>query len=162
MVSLYDLTTEFAEAYERFENAETDFEREEAEKAMALINQDKNTKYANCCAYYKNLQIDLDSIVGVIYELRKKEERAKKRLESFKNYMQMCTVPGEKWSNSIHSIGWRKSVSVEVPDEDLVPAQYQREKVSYTVNKELIKQDIESGAELSFASLVTKQNLQIR
>jgi hypothetical protein len=49
---------------------------------------------------------------------------------------------------------------VEITGE--VPEQYQRVKLEREADKKQIGDDLKSGAEFSFARLVTKQSLQIK
>lgn len=93
-------------------------------------------------------------------ELQAIEERIENKLkESVSNAMQLYGI--DKVDTPTMKLSFRKSESVEIIDEKLIPAQYlvpQPAKIS----KSMIKDAIKSGSEVPGASITTNFNLQIK
>ena len=59
-------------------------------------------------------------------------------------------------------VSFRKSVAVSIDDEKALPADFVVETVTTKPDKTAIKKAIQSGQEVSGASLVENRNLQIK
>jgi hypothetical protein len=74
-----------------------------------------------------------------------------------------CNLPeGEKWVKGVHSIGWRKSESVKVIDDILIPTAYMRETITYEADKQKIKTALKAGEIIPGTTLEIKNNIQIK
>lgn len=106
---------------------------------------------------------DLEGVV----ELHRKEERRLKerrekieaRLEQLKGWLSRTLPAGEKWTDGIHSLTWRRSVSVEADTSKLT---YDYLRVEYSPDKAKIKRDLEAGIAVEGARLIEKNNIQIK
>ena len=57
---------------------------------------------------------------------------------------------------------FRKSIAVEVYDEQLIPAEYVRIKTETTPDKKALADALKQGADIAGAALVERQSLQVK
>lgn len=161
MISLYAINGLYAGILHSASQAETPEEEQQLLEQYMAIDQERNEKLANCCAYFRNLEIEIDAYKLEINRLKERKERLESKLARFESYLADC-LAGEVWEDGTHSIKWRKSEHIEVLDEDQVPAAYCRRKVTYEVDKVVAKKDIKSGATVPGLELREEYNLQIK
>lgn len=147
-----------------------DFETGEVidpEKLNAL-QMEREEKIEKVALWYKNLISDAAAIKAERDNLSEREAVMRNKAESLKKWLAYA-LNGEKMSTSRVAISFRKSESVEIDNEEEVIAFAQTNNrddlLSYkapTVNKTAIKAAIKDGFNVSGASLVEKQNIQIK
>lgn len=157
---LYELTSA-AKNYIYLTMSEDEDLRRTAEDGLLAIREVIDDKVADCCAAVKNLRATSAVLAAEIERLTAKKKFVEERLEWLEHYVGLC-LDGQKWSNGIHTIGWRKSEAVEIPDIDLVPLQYKRSKTEWIPDKKAIALDLKNGATLSWARLQARNNIQIK
>ena len=165
MTTLYEISADMRRALHALEVAQESGDAHEYEAAMAALSKlemDKHEKLGACCAYYRELEADCAAIEVEISRLEERQKAAKKRLAEWKEYIGYNLGAGEKWKNNFFSLSWRPSEAVEIQDEKLIEEFYWREKTVRTVDKKAITQDIKCGATVTGATLVVKNNLQIK
>ena len=106
---------------------------------------------------------DLGNLIEVheneISRLKERRDILEARYDRLKAWLANSLPQGQKWSDGIHSLFWRKSVSVDVEPEKL-PIEYS--KIEYRADKTLIRKELEAGAEIPGARLLEKMNLIIK
>ena len=68
----------------------------------------------------------------------------------------------EKMQTEINELSYRKSEAVILTDEEAIPSEYKKEKLTISVDKTEIKKAIKAGTEVPGAIIETRQNLQIK
>lgn len=123
----------------------------------------KDEKLANCVGYIKNLKALQYAIDEEAKTLKTKSASLDNKIESLERYISFF-VGGDKWTNGVHSISFRKSESVDITDETIVPAEFKEvvttEKISKTKIKDFLKLNPENKVE--GVVLVVKNNIQIK
>jgi len=106
---------------------------------------------------------NIDSIDAEISRLAKRKNQIAKAVDSVENYMTylLNTHADKKVKTDLFTFGFRKSKSVSIADENLIPDEYVIVKNTRSPDKTRIKAAIESGDVVTGASIVEKQNLQI-
>ena len=164
-LSLYEITDEMAQV----------------EKAIYdTLDQETGEVNGDLVEIYKNLQIaQEDKLKGYIDVINKSDDivelglkeidRIKKVIDRHKNLQErlrgtlaQVLEVGKKYDLGLHQIAWRKSEAVEIDNEELLPKEYLKEKITYTPDKTAIKEAIKSGKEVQGAKLVKRNNLQIK
>lgn len=137
------------------------------EKLNAL-QMERGEKIEKVALWYKNLLSDAAAIKAERDNLSKRETAMKNKAESLEKWLTYA-LNGEKMSTPRVAISFRKSESVEIQDEEEVisfaQANNRDDLLSFkapTVNKTAIKAAIKDGFYVSGASLVEKQNIQIK
>lgn len=120
----------------------------------------KTRKVENIACWIKNLQAEVEAYKKEEEGFRLRRKQAENRIESLKRYLTNW-VAGEKIETDRCKVNWRKSVSVEIQDENQVPEDYKKEKVIVNIDKVSIKKALTGGEEVPGASLLEKQNIQI-
>ena len=164
-LTLYELSEEMKAAEEAImayaEEHDGDITECPFNEILEKLEGEKEQKCLNIAAWYKNLIGEAKAIEAEKKTLYAREKANKNKAERLKNYIEEHIKPGTKLSDSRIQIGWRKSEQVFIEAEpDTLPPQYQR--VSIEPDKTKIKEELKKGADLPFASLITKQNLQIK
>ena len=151
MTSLIDPETGELKDYEAFE-----------ELSMA-----REEKIDNMAKWVLDLEAEAKVVKERADELAKRAQSAKKKAERLKEYLQEY-LAGEKRKTADYTIGYRRTESVEITDEDRAIAwlmehdedalTYQQPKISKTAVKEILK----SGREVPGAELVERQSMSVR
>lgn len=158
MATLYEL-----------DNAIANFEFEIDEETGEILNADdldkleleREKKIENVALWYKNLKSDAEAYKREKDLFAEKERVTKNKMESLKSYLNYA-LHGEtfKAESGRVQVTYRKSKSVEVASEFdderfLIPQEPK-------VDKTAIKKAIESGEEIVGATIIEKQNIQIK
>ena len=153
--SLYEITREYLEAFDRLEVDEETGEilNFEAVDALAGVFEEK----AESVAFIGSLKTEESSLA----ERRKSAER---KVDNMKKYLASCldAAGREKVETAKVRVSFRKSVAVSIDDEGALPADYIVETVSTKPDKTAIKKAIQAGQEITGASLVENRNIQIK
>lgn len=164
MTSLYIISEDFRFLLQQYDEALSEEERVEIERQLNLIQGEKENKFDNSCAYIKNLDGFITMLESEIAQLTAKKKSLENKQAGFKRYLASCCLKGEKWTNGLHSIGWRKSEAVEIPDEEKVPIQFKQIKTEIVCNKKAIKEHIEENPNepIDWAFIKKSNNIQIK
>ena len=111
--------------------------------------------------WIKNLQAEAEAVKKEKDAMAERQKRLEKKAESLKNYLAYA-LAGEKFSTPRIAMSWRKSESVNIPDEALLDDRFVNITLIKKPDKKLIKDTLKAGREVPGAELVTKQNLQIK
>lgn len=130
--------------------------------ALDALTLDRTRKIENVGCYIKNLAVDSAALKA---ESKKMTERARiidNKIESLKGYLNHA-IEGEKFSTTNVAISWRRSESVDIISDALVPDEYCNiEQVTVRKpDKAAIKAALKAGEDVSGAALIKKQNVQI-
>ena len=103
----------------------------------------------------------IDAEIKRLGELKKSRLKTIDRLETtVSNAMQLYQI--EKLETPTLKISFRKSESVEIDNEGDIPAQFLKEKITYTIDKVAIKEAIKKGEVVIGARLQQNKNIQIK
>lgn len=156
MANLYELNKQIA-----------DFEFQIDEETGEILNADeldtiqmeRDEKVENIALWIKNLSADADAYKKERDAFAEKERLAKAKMERLKAYL-ADTLNGDKFQTNRVTISYRKSDTVDIVDQSLLPLMYFRQEPK--VDKAGIKKALKAGREVSGARLIEKQNLQIK
>lgn len=121
---------------------------------------EKDTVIENIACWYKELETDADGIDAEIKRLQDRKKAKKNKAEQLKKVL-ADELAGKKFETSKCAMSFRKSTSVAVDNEDIIPSGYlvaQKPKVDKTA----IKKALNAGIEVAGCRLETKNNLQIK
>ena len=157
MANLYELTY----ALETFD-FEIDEETGEILNADELeaIELERDEKIENIALWIKNLASDAEAYKREKDNFAKKEQTAKKKIDSLKSYLTMC-LAGEKFKTDRVQISWRKSEAVEILDPAKIPEGWlvpQEPKL----DKAGIKAALKDGEEIPGVTLKENNSIQIK
>lgn len=167
MNSLYEISNELREVYNKLENGEG-IDQETGEISPELVNalelsqQNLQAKGIDIGYVIKSFDDEIDLYDREIKRLTERkqtlknaQERVKNNLKSAMEEFGIVEIKGQTLK-----INFRKSESVEVDNVDLLDDKFKRIKVE--ADKTAIKQAIKNGEQVVGARLVENNNLQIR
>ena len=168
-MKLYELVQEDQKLNELFLSAidEETGEIKDSKTLEELETELKNAlteKSAGIIKIFRNKEADLETLETEIERLTVLKKRMKKDIENFKEYIKfnMEKMSLKKIETNLGKLSLRESTSTDVFDEELVPKEFMREKITYEPEKEKIKKSLKSGEEVPGARLIIKTSLSIK
>lgn len=167
MQTLYEISNELREVYNKLENGEG-IDLETGELSPELVNAlevsqaNLQAKGVDIGYVIKSFDDEIELYDREIKRLTERKQALKNAQERVKNNLKtameefgIVEIKGQTLK-----ISFRKSESVEVENVDLLDDKFKRVKVE--ADKTAIKQALKSGEEVKGARLVENKNLQIR
>ena len=129
------------------------------------INQEQLEQKARGYGFVvKQMESDvtiIDAEIKRLNELKKARLKTIDRLETtVSQAMQLYQI--NRLETPTLKISFRKSESVEIDDESAISFAYLKEKITYTIDKAMIKEAIKKGEVVAGARLQQNQNIQIK
>ena len=67
-----------------------------------------------------------------------------------------------EFNTDLYKLSYRKSEAVEIINEQAIPQEFMKEKITTAPDKTAIKEALKNWQEIPWATIITKQNLQIK
>lgn len=160
--SLFQITTEARELASALIEGELS---EELESALVINQNQLQEKAINYCYAIKSIEYDIDIIDAEIKRLQGLKTSRSNAIDRMKSsVLEAMTIYGiEKIESPTLKLSVRLNPeSVEIINEYQIPECYRKEKVTVSIDKMLIKEDLKSGLEVSGTVLVRNRSLQIK
>lgn len=163
-LSLYNITNNFITLFEKAENGElTAEEVQQQGNDLALALKNKST---SIIGYVRNSELMSEAIKSEIERLTVMKKTVDNRIDKFKEYVKenMQHLNLEKIETELGILSVAKNpASVEIYDESLITDEYKKEKVTISIDKTAIKNDLKLGKEVQGARLIEdKTSLRIK
>lgn len=151
------------------DKAIADFEFEVDEETGELLNVQelddlqmaREQKIENVGLYIKNLEAEADAVEHQEKIFADRKKRIRKKIEGLKGFLGYA-LNGQKFKTDRVEMSFRKSESVLIKDEYLIPDEYCEFTMVRKPNKKNLKDALKKGKELMGVELVEKQNISIR
>ena len=124
------------------------------------LQMDRIEKIRNIACYIKNLRSDAAAYDEEAKTFAARKKAAQGKADSLTAYLSSM-LNGEKVKDKEYSISWRKSESVNITDDSLLPDTYLVPQ-SPKVDKVGIKAALKAGTAVTGAELAEKNNIQIK
>ena len=125
------------------------------------LNLARDDKIEGISLWIKNLEAEKEAVKHEKDNFADREKRLGKKIESLKGYLTYA-LDGQKFSTPKVAVSFRKSESVLVKDEYLVPDSYCEYTMVRRPNKTMLKEALKKGTEIMGVELVEKKNVQIK
>ncbi len=164
MMNLYNLSKEYQEAFEEltsYEEFSDDMIRDTLE---GLVGELKD-KMINLASFIKSLEAEEECLNNALQNMEIRRARMDDKIESLNNYLQqnMENSNIKDISCPWFDIKIRKNPpSVHVLDEFCIPKEYIIEKIVTQIDKEAIKNAINSGLDVPGAEIIQLNRLVIK
>ena len=169
MANLYQLTQEQLRLYDKLSSEDAiNKETGEVDETLAeelMINQEElDNKIIGTTLVYKQLLVDAEMIDAEIDKLAERSARIKNNAKYIKSRLEnsLLNLGIMKFDNPKFVIGFRKSVKVEIKDENLIPKEFMKTKISVEPSKKEIADALKNGQDVAGAYLMESQNIQIK
>lgn len=151
------------------DKALADFEFEIDEESGEILNaadldelqMAREDKIEGISLWVKNLEAEKEAVKHEKDNFADREKRLGKKIDSLKGYLTYA-LDGQKFSTPKVAISFRKSESVLIKDEYLIPDEYCEFTMVRKPNKKNLKDALKHGKELMGVELLEKQNISIR
>lgn len=121
----------------------------------------RNDKIEGISLWIKNLEAEKEAVKHEKDNFADREKRLGKKIESLKGYLTYA-LDGQKFSTPKVAVSFRKSESVLVKDEYLVPDNYCEYTMVRRPNKTMLKDALKKGEEIMGVELLEKRNISIK
>ena len=165
MNSLYDISQEYQEAFTFLSDPANMFDEELIENSLAAIKDDFDTKATNIVNFANNLVSSNDAIDAEIKRLQALKKQRVNKSNGLKEYLKrsMEATGITEISCPLFTIKIRNNPpAVVVDNEDSITGDYIKEKVTYSIDKIAIKNDIKAGKEVAGCHLESSTKLSIK
>lgn len=137
---------------------------ENINEQLEALTVERAKKLENIVLYIKNLTALADDIKQEEKNLKARRESIEKKAESLIKYVSDSMLKnGESaMESSRYKLSFRRSESVEIVDESLIPKKFKAKEIVFKIQKAEIKKALKSGIKVKGAELLEKQNLQIK
>ena len=127
------------------------------------LNLERTTKIENLALFAKELMVEIDAIKEEANTLKERAKVKENKLEDIKSYLSFILRDNceTRFETPRTLLSFRKSEVVEI-DESKLPKKYMKKKIELSPDKVGIRKLLKSGVLVRGASLVEKQNLQIK
>lgn len=159
-LSLYSISERFLELFNRDDLTEEEFNEQGNELALMLQN-----KAESLVGYNYTLESNKNVVKQEIERLTNIYKAIEKQQEKFGKYVKdnMEKLNLSEINTPIGKIKIKKNpVSVEITDESLIDEKYMTEKITKTISKTKIKEDLEKGIEVKGANLIQKTKVDFK
>jgi predicted nucleic acid-binding Zn-ribbon protein len=159
--SLFQIQSELMSLFNAIEEAEGEITQEQSEQ-LTITRGELQQKGLNYVHYIKKLEQDLE--LAKVYEEQIKSWKNKKTkmIERLKDALLDAVKIHGTIETDIFKISTRKSESVEVNDEQIIPMYYFSSKLVKTLDKAKVKEDIKKGETIPGVELRENKNLSIK
>jgi hypothetical protein len=163
-MKLYEITNEVQSI---FNNISEDGELlQEHLDNLDALQQEFEYKAVSVAAYIKNIEAEETMIAEAIKEMASRKSKLTNKIQSPSDYLQFNL---QKLSiNEIKTSPYFKirlktcPPSVDVFDENLIPAEFWREKTTTSVDKIMLKEVLNEGVDVPGATIQRKIKLEIK
>lgn len=146
-----------------------DFEFEIDEETGEILNPNaleelemaREQKIENVGLYIKNLEAEADAVENQEKIFADRKKRIRKKIEGLKGFLGYA-LDGQKFKTDKVEMSFRKSESVHITDEYLIPDEYKLFTVVKKPDKKVLKDALKKGKEIMGVELIEKQNIQIK
>lgn len=146
-----------------------DFEFEIDEETGEILNAEeldalqmaREDKIEGVGLWIKNLEAEAAAVKAEKDNMADRQKRLERKAESLKRYLAYA-LDGQKFSTPKIALSWRRSESVVITDEALLPENCLNVTIVKKPDKKVIKDALKAGKEIMGAELVERNNLQIK
>lgn len=137
---------------ETLEVLEKDFQKQLATKAEGIVKVLREQK------------VDIERVEAEIERLEGIKKRLKKYHENFKKYIKynMTQLDKKKIETPLGNLTLTQTTATEIYDEEIIPKEFLKEKVTYSVSKTDVKKALQEGKEVAGARLIMNTSLNIK
>ena len=128
---------------------------------LDALNLAKDEKIENVCLWIKNLEAEADAIKTEEKNLEARRKSKENKVKSLKGYVSYA-LGGKKFETPRVAVSYRKSESVKIDDDYVIPDKWCELSVLKKPNKKLIKEALKKGEHIAGAELIEKQNINIK
>lgn len=160
MSTLYEISEDIISLIQQFEEAEGEM-TEELSESFEITKSELQEK---AVAYYSVIQDTKASIEVLDVEIKRltaKKKKASKLIDNLNTRLLGAVNLFGDFKAGTHSFKTRKSKTVTIDNENIIPNEYRVVKEVYSIDKRLISTHLKEGNKIKGARLTENLNLKI-
>lgn len=163
-MKLYEITEAIARLDYDIEVAlETDGELPgDISDRFGALEVERERKISDLACLIKHKEAFSNALKAEADKLYERAGKVQRSIDWLENYLASNMQPGERFEDARCRISWRQSKAIEITDESLVPPEFWRTREVRSVDKVSIAQRMAAGEQILGATVVTRNNLQIK
>lgn len=155
MATLYDINQQILACIDMETGEILDLEK------LTELQMEREAKLENVACWIKNLNSNVNEYKIEIENLKQRQEADKNRAEKLKEWLKQA-LEGQKMITPKVQVTFRKSESVQIDNEELIPEEYIKQKIETSPDKIAIKEAIKNGKKIAGCELVTNTNISVK
>lgn len=133
-------------------------------EAFDNLQMARDAKIEGIGCWIKDLEAESKAIREEEKKLASRRQADDHKVESLKRYLDYA-LQGSKFKSPKVQISYRKSTSVDIPDEDAFmqgDGNHKYMRAKWSIDKTAVKDDLKAGLQIPGATLKESQNMQIK
>ena len=135
------------------------------EDVLDALQMERDEKIEQICLWIKNLRAEAQMVTAEAKNLTDRAKKLTNKADNLERYV-AGNLDGKPFKTSKVNVTWRKSESVNITDESLIPDRFMdiqvvRKPVKKTI-KQYLKEAEEKGEEVPWAKIEQKNNIQLK
>lgn len=166
-MKLYEIANEYKQIFDEIElESETGELNEEAVLKLSDLQTKMDDKVVAVACFIKNIDAERNAIAEAKKAMAIREARLNRKIEFLEDYlrfnMERCKIT-EISSSPYFTIKLKKNpYSVDIEDESIIPKDYWKEKVTVSLDKMKIKEEMQQGVIIPGVRLVQNSRVEIK
>ena len=161
-LSLYKITTGFAELMENEEISELD--KQQIQEELALLLERKSE---SIIGFTKNIELTIEAMKTEEKRIAENRKALETKLDNFKSYVKECMENSNitKVETPLGTLSIAKNpISVEIVNEEIIPDEYKQQVITTKIDKKAISDAFKTTGELieGVNIITTKTSLRIK
>lgn len=161
MSNLYEIDCQIDELTEKMIDPETGEINEAILEELDQLEIEKKAKIEYLALKAKNIRSDVAALTAERDHFNQRIKTSQNKADRIETYISNI-LKGDKFSTSKVDISWRKSESVEVLNEAIIPEQYVGSRVVTKPDKKVIREALKSGKSIPGVRLIESNNMSIK
>lgn len=161
MSTLYDIMSEMDFLEGNLIDEETGEIDEEIFDRLENLQIEKDQKIESIACIIKSDRADAKSIKTEADSLKRRATSLENTADRLERWLDQI-LDGEKFETSRCRIGFRRTQSVSILDENVIPDEFVDVRVERKPVKSLIKEALKEGKEVNGAVLIDRRNINVR
>lgn len=159
MASLFSYIKEIDDLFLEATDEDGVIDFDQIKDRLEELELGKAEKIDNCLAFCKSRTATADALKKEKAAIADRQRVAENEAKRMKEYIGFC-LRGEKYESTAGKVSYRKSESVEITNEDIIPDEYL--KWESRPNKTAMKDDLKQGVVIDGAHLEVNINTIIK
>lgn len=129
-------------------------------EAFEQLALERDAKIESICLWIKNLKAEAEALKAEKDAFAQRQKAAENKMESLKKYISEY-LAGAKYESAKVKVSFRKSESLEISEDAVIPEEYLKYKEP-DIDKAGLKKAIKEGQAFDGVSIIENQNIQIK
>lgn len=164
-MNLYEISKEIEQLEKLLENESSEEELKlQLDEYLKSLEIDKAQKVENICLLIKNKKAISEAVKKELDELSRRKSSLDGSVRWLMYWLSYNLSPKEKYENGKFKLSFRRSESIKINDEDLIPNEFKEERTTIHISKSALKDTIKHQRkedpefEIPGCSLVARNN----